>query len=417
MNLSFYSSFLNGLANQEAQISTLQQQISTGSTVQNAAQNPAAYETAALASDQITQLTNDSTTQSTIQTQLGAANSAYGSMSSLLDSVQSVVEQGLNGATNAENLNALADQVQSASQQLLSLGNTQLPNGSYLFGGTRGNIPPFQLDSTGATPGGVAYYGDAGQSQVNIDGSTTANALVTGNVLTAALSGDGTSFVQATTTNAGTAEITQQGLSNVQQANAFQASGSPITVTFSKDPTSGVITYTATQGSGKNATTLTPKPVPLSTTSDGGTGMVLDGVSYQISGSPANGDSFTISPSRPQTAFTLLQNIATALSGSRDTPAQVAQTNQSLSQSLAGLNQYQQTVTTAEAQNGVTMQALSNAQTNTSMQKNVAQSTINSATGVNMPAAITALNQSMSAIEASMKTFAEAQSLSLFKYL
>lgn len=417
MNLSFYSSFLNGLANQEAQISTLQEQISTGSTVQTAAQNPAAYETASLASDQISQLTNDSTTQSAVQTQLGAANGAYSSMSSLLDSVQSLIEQGLNGTANDQNLNALANQVQSASQQLLSLGNTQLPDGSYLFGGTRGQIPPFQIDSTGTTPGGVAYYGDSGQSQVNIDGGTTANALVTGDVLTSGLSGDGTSFVQANTDNTGTAQITQQGLSNVQQANAFQASSSPITVTFSKDPTSGVITYMATQGTGKNIQNLTPKPVTLSKTSGGDASIVLDGVNYQVTGSPANGDSFTISPARPQSAFTLLKNIASALSGSRDTPAQIAQTNQSLSQSLAGLNQYQQVLTTAEAQNGVTMQALTNAQTNTSTQKNAAQSTINNATAVNMPAAITALNQTMSALEASMKTFAEAQSLSLFKYL
>lgn len=415
MNLAFYSCFLSGLANQESQITTLQQQISTGSTVQNAAQNPGAYETAALANDQISQLTNDATTQSVIQTRLGAASSAYGSMASLLDNVQSIVEQGLNGASSTVNLNALAQQVQDASQQLLSIGNTQLPDGSYLFGGTRGNIPPFQIDDTGNTPGGIAYFGDSGQSLADIDGNVTVNTLVNGNVLTSALGGDGTSEIQAASGNTGTAQILQQGLSDTTQANTFQAGGSPITITFSKNASSGAITYTATQGSGQNQTTL--KTGTLNASSGSQTNLVLDGMSFQITGTPENGDHFTISPAKPQTAFALLQKISTAFSNARNTPAQIAQTDQSLNQALAELGQYQQTITVAQAQNGVTLQALTNAQTNSSAQKATDQTTVDNATAVDMPAAITALNQTMTALEASMKTFAEVQSLSLFKYL
>lgn len=407
MNLSFYSSFLNNLANQESQISTLQQEISTGSTVQTAAQNPAAFETTALANDQINQLNNDSTTQSTLQNRLGAANSAYSSIGSLLDNVQSIIEQGLNGTSNSQNLNSLAEQVQSASQQLLSLGNTQLADGTYLFGGTRGNIPPFQTNSDGS----ISYYGDSGQSQANIDGSVTANALVTGEALTSALAGDGTSTITADSTNTGTAQIAQTGLSNTQQANAFQAS-SPATgsITISFTNTNGKLAATATQN-GKQTN------LPLNTSADGQTDLTLDGMNFKITGSPKDGDRFTIAPARPQTAFALLQQISTALSDARDNPAQTAQTDQILNQSLAGLEQYQQSITTAQAQNGVTLQAVTNAQTNTSAQKTAAQTTIDNASAVNMPAAITALNQTMTAMEAAMKTFSEVQGLSLFKYL
>lgn len=406
MNFSFYSSFLNGLASQEAQVATLQQQISSGSTVQNAAQNPAAYETAALANDQITQLTNNATTQGIVQTQLGAANSAYSSVTSLLDNVQSIIEQGLNGTASTQNLNSLASQVQSASQQLLSLGNTQLPNGNYLFGGSRGNIPPFQVDSSG----NVAYFGDSGQSQADIDDGILANTLVNGSTLTSALSGDGTSFITPDQNNTGSAQILQQGLANVTQANAFQAGNNPITISFSKDA-NGAMIYTATS-QGKSVGTGT-----LNTDTDDKTNLTINGMNFSISGSPASGDSFTIAPSRPQSAFSLLKGLSSTLSASRSTPAQAAQTNQMLNQYLAGIEQYQQNVTVAQAQNGVTLQAVSNAQTNTSAQKNTALATINNATGVDMPAAITALNQTMTAIEASMKTFAETQSLSLFKYL
>lgn len=410
MDTAFYTNFITTLTAQETQIASLQQQISTGSIASTPSQNPAAYATAALASDQISALDKDATTQSTIQTQLGAANSAYSAINSLLNNVQSVVLQGLNGTTNAQNLNAISTQVDSDSQQLLALGNSLAPNGSYLFSGTRGNISPFQTDSLG----NISYFGDSGQSQASIDAGVNANTLVNGSVFMSALDGDGISSVAANSHNSGTAQILQQGLVNVQQAEAFQqgSPADPITVTFTVNK-KGVTTYTATQG--QSTTPLASGTI--STTSGATTNFQVAGTNYAISGTPANGDSFTISPARPQSAFALLKQISSALSASRATPAQVAQTNQILNQSLAGLSQYQQAFVTAQAQNGVTLQAVNAAATTTSTQKNAAQTTIDNATAVNMPAAITALNDTMTAMEASMKTFADVQSLSLFKYL
>ena len=95
----------------------------------------------------------------------------------------------------------------------------------------------------------------------------------------------------------------------------------------------------------------------------------------------------------------------------------MAQTRQILNQSLGTLAQYQQSVTTAQAQNGVTLQALANASTGDTTQQTAAQNAVNSATAVNMPAAITTLEQTMTAMQAAMKSFASAQSLSLFSYL
>ena len=405
MDLSFYNNFSTSLAAQEAQINTLQQQISTGMKVQTASQNPAAYETAALGNDQISQLTNDTTTQAAIQTQLGAANDAYSSVTSLLDNVQSIVVQALNGTTSSQNRNALATQVQSASQQLLSIGNTVAPNGSYLFGGSRGTLAPFQVDSNGK----IAYFGDAGQGQASISPGETANTLVTGEVFTSALSGDGTTSVTANSSNTGSGEIIQQGLVNANTANAFQHGNSPITVSFAVSGTT--TTYTASQG-GSTISTGT-----LNSNGTNQTSVQLAGVNYDITGSPANGDSFTIAPSRPQSVFSLLKQISTALGDTNATPAQTAKTNQVLNQSLAGLAQYQQAVTTAQAQNGVTLQALSTATTGNTSQKTAVQTTVNQAIAVDMPTAITALDQTMTAVQAAMKAFSTAQGLSLFQYL
>ncbi|WP_297494909.1 flagellar hook-associated protein FlgL [Acidocella sp.] len=402
MDLSFYSNFTNSLVAQEAQINTLQQQISTGLTVQTPDQNPAAYQTAALGTDQVSRLANDNTTQAAIQVQLGAANNAYSATGALLNNVQSIVEQALNGTSNSQNLNALAGQVQSAAQQLLAIGNTTAPNGTYLFGGSRGGLAPFQPDTTG----NIAYFGDGAASQASIGETSTASTIANGTVFTGALQGDGIGSVTAAAANTGTGQIIPQGAVNAAAANAFQQSSAPITVSIGAGNT-----YTATQGGSTIASGS------LTTASLTGTSLQLAGVDYNITGTPANGDSFTIAPARTQSAFALLKTIYTALSNAGGTPAQVAQTNQILNQGLAGIAQYQQSVTTAQAQNGVTLQAITATGAGNTNQSTEAQTSVTNATAVNTPAAIAALDQTMTALQAAMKTFGTVQGLSLFNYI
>jgi flagellar hook-associated protein 3 FlgL len=403
MDLSFYSNFSSSLAAQEAQINLLQQQISTGLTVQTPDQNPAAYETAALGTDQVSRLDNDNTTQASIQVQLGSANNAYSSMSSLLNNVQGIVEQALNGTTNSANMNALSGQVASAAQQLLALGNTTAPNGTYLFGGSRGGVAPFQQDSAG----NIVYFGDGAASQASIGEASTASTIANGTVFVSALQGDGIGAVTATAANTGTGQIIPEGIVNAAAANAFQQGSSPITISFGTGNS-----YTATQGGSTIATgTLT------TAAGSSGTSVQLAGVDYNITGTPSSGDSFTIAPARTQSAFTLLKSIYTALANAGSTPSQVAQTNQLLNQGLAGIAQYQQSVTTAQAQNGVTLQAISATGTGNTDESTEAQTNINNATAVNTPVAIAALDQTMTALQAAMKTFGSVQNLSLFNYL
>ncbi len=405
MDLSFYTNFNTTLAAQEAQINKLQQQISSGLAVQTPDQNASAYETAALGTDQVNQLTNDNTTQASIQVQLGSVSNAYTSTSNLLSNVQTIIEQALNGTTNTQNMNALAGQVESAAQQMLSIGNTTSPNGTYLFGGSRGGLAPFQANANGD----IVYFGDGASSQATIAQNMTAGTIANGDVFVSTLSGNGISDVTANSANTGSGQVLQQGVVNAAAANAFQQGSSPITVSFSTSSTG--TTYTATQGGS------TISSGPLTTSSTGTTSVQLGGVDYAISGSPASGDSFTISPSRPQSVFSLLKTMVSALTSAGSTSAQVAQTNQILNQSLAGLTQYQQAVTTAQAQNGVTLQAISAASAGNTNQSSETQTNVQNATAVNTPVAIASLDQTLTALQAAMKTFGNVQSLSLFNYI
>jgi flagellar hook-associated protein 3 FlgL len=402
MDLAFYTNFSNSLTQQEAQVSQLQTQISTGYTVQTPDQNPGAWESATVGQDQLAALSNDNNTQAAIQVQLGTVNDAYQSASNLFNNVQSILEQALNGTTSTQNLKALISQVGAAQTQLQAIGNTATTNGTYVFGGTRGSVPPFQTDATG----NVLYLGDGGQSQAAITPDINASTIANGDAFVSALSGNGYSSVTATSTNAGTGQVLNLGPVSAATAAAFQTSSAPITLSFAAGSSSG-LTYTATQGG-----------VAIATGNfTSGQSLQLAGQDFQIAGTPASGDSFTISPSRPQTAFSLLQTVYSALNSSATTPAQVAQTNQILNNSLAGLAQYQQAVITAQAQNGVTLQAVANASTSNTNQTTQVQTAIQNATGVNTPVAIATLDETLTALQAAMKTFGDVQNLSLFQYI
>lgn len=401
MDLAFYTNFAANLTAQESQLNTLQEQVSTGVAVSSPSQGPAAYETATLGDDQISALSSDTTAQTNIQDQLGIVSDTYSSVSSLFDNVQSLLEQALNGTTSSANMASLASQVTAAGGQLLGLANTTGANGQYVFGGSRGSVQPFQTNQDGS----VAYMGDGGQSQASIAPGVLASSLANGEVFMTGLSGNGFGTATAAASNTGDATLVSQGVNNPAAASAFQAGSSPVTVSFAQGASG--LTYTETQ----NGVSVGTGNVSA------GMSLQVAGLDYQLNGTPAAGDSFTVSPSRPQSAFSLLQNIAATLSAASSNPAQAAQTNQQLNEDLSSLAQYQQAVVTASAQNGVTLQAVSNASASNTAQSTALQGAVQSAIGVNMPSAITQLDDTLTSVQAAMKAFSDIQSLSLFNYI
>jgi flagellar hook-associated protein 3 FlgL len=280
MDLNFYTDFTQNLITQENQLNVLQQQVSTGVAVQTPDQNPAVFESATLGQDQISQLTNDNATQASIQVQLGSVSNAYAETTDLLNNVQALVEQALNGTTSPQNLSELSTQANSALQQLQAIANTTAPNGTYLFGGSRGSIAPFQ---TGAT-GQVEYLGDGGQSQAAITPDTQGSTIANGSAFISGLSGDGTATISAAASNTGTGQLLSTGVENAATATAFQQGALPITLSFAATATG--TGYTATQ----NGATIGSGTLAAS----GGTTLQLAGQQFDITGaivklSPAAG--------------------------------------------------------------------------------------------------------------------------------
>jgi flagellar hook-associated protein 3 FlgL len=165
---SFSAGFLNEITQLESQQSTLQNEATTGLKVSLPEDNPAVM-------DQVLNLQNEASANTQYQTNINAVQATASTASDSLNSLQTIVEDASEIATNAGGLtspNQLATDAQSVGnliQEALTQANMQDSNGNYIFGGTATGSPPFTAttDANGNVTG-VTYNGNTSVASVDI---------------------------------------------------------------------------------------------------------------------------------------------------------------------------------------------------------------------------------------------------------
>jgi flagellar hook-associated protein 3 FlgL len=165
INPNFTPSLLDDLWQSQAQAQNDMQELATGLRVNMPSDDPSAA--ACDVQNQALQSQNDQYLQNTtnLEGMLQTADSTLSSVVSALNQAISLGVQGGNGSLSASQQQAIAQQVQSIQSQVVQLANASY-QGSYIFGGTATQSPPFALDST--QPSGVSYSGNRGTNTVEI---------------------------------------------------------------------------------------------------------------------------------------------------------------------------------------------------------------------------------------------------------
>ena len=96
------------------------------------------------------------------QSRYQAEEAALTSANDILIRLKELSIQAANGTVSTNDRAAIAVEMSSLKDQLLSLGNTRDDNGNYLFSGTRVRTPAFAVDANGA----VQYQGDQTQTRI-----------------------------------------------------------------------------------------------------------------------------------------------------------------------------------------------------------------------------------------------------------
>jgi flagellar hook-associated protein 3 FlgL len=203
---------LTAIQQSEQNMNTATQQLSTGLSVNEPSDNPAAV--AALIGNHNQAGQDDQYLQniSTLQGRLQVSDSTLSQVVTALTQALSAGTEGANGTLSAADRQAVAAQVQGITSQLLSLANTTY-QGKYLFSGTAVNTQPFTLNTA---TNAVTYNGNTGTTSVQISNGSSISTSLPGSQLFANAAGSAFGAL-----NEVSSAISQVGVQRVFYGNAL----------------------------------------------------------------------------------------------------------------------------------------------------------------------------------------------------
>lgn len=405
-----YTSSVSNMESQQSQLLQIEQQISSGVSLTNPADDPVGAAQAVQLSATSATLSQYATNQSTALSSLQVEDTTLTSVTSTLQSINSLMQEAMNGSLNSTNYSAIAQQMEGYRSQLLSLANTTDGSGNYVFSGFQSTSQVF----TNNPGGGVTYNGDSGQRLIQVAGSRQIAISDPGSSVFMNVQSVGTAQVPAgNSQNTGTGTI-----SAVTVTDPTAATNNDNYVIGFSDA-SGTLTYTVTDNSATPPTTTTPQTYTAGSPISLGSGM-----NVTISGTPsgtAPGDSFTVTPgtaSANSDMFATIDNVIAALNTpTQGTTAATATLQNALTTGMTALGNSLSNVITIHASVGGREQELQALQTVTSTNSLQVTTSLDDLTSTDMTSAISQYTQLENALTASQKSFATTQGLSLFQYI
>lgn len=434
-----FDSGIAGVTRNQAEMFKTQNQLSTGRRVLTPSDDPVASARALVLTQSMEVNTRYLENQTTAKSSLGLVEGYTQSTINLIQNVRErVVQAGNSTLTNSDRL-AIATELEARMQELIGLANTQDGEGQYIFSGYQGGGRPFSVDPA---TGQIAYAGDSGERLLQVESSRYMPINIAGDDLFMnARAGNGTFVAQtggnltingapppafnAAGINQGTATIDKGAVldpgkwSDAANPANFMIRFSVTTVagvsttTYqlydNTDPTAPVAMHAAEQPyvSGQTVALQNTTVVPT----------VDFGASVTLTGAPADGDSFTITPSSSQSLFETLQNVITALK----TPISPNHTSTQLSNELAleltNLDQNMDNVSSVQSKIGSRMHELDSLSATAGDVDLQYQTTISDLVDLDYAKAISDFVKQQTQLEAAQRSYSQITQLGLFNFL
>src|SRR5689334_10025100 len=160
--------FLTDLGLTQAKGERAQRQLSSGLKFNDASDAPDQVSDILKLRADIQRNTQIGSNLQNVKTEVDAAEQAVQSAVQLVERARVLAAQGVNGTQTAESRLALAEEVRTLHQQLVSLSATQVGT-SYVFGGDANQTAPYTLDTANPDVGGGVVQGNAAQATRQIE--------------------------------------------------------------------------------------------------------------------------------------------------------------------------------------------------------------------------------------------------------
>ncbi|MBV8471579.1 MAG: flagellar hook-associated protein FlgL [Burkholderiaceae bacterium] len=400
---TFEQTILN-LQNRQNALQTSQEQLTSGKRVEVASDDPTSAAIAERSQASANRVDADTRALNASQSNMTAAESALGSADDLMQQIREALMQAGDGTYGDAQRAQQANAIQGLRNQLLAIANTQNGSGTYLFGGQGSGGAPF-LDG----PNGVTYNGTAGQTQAGQ--INTYNMTVDGlHTWMGARNGNG-SFVTAAGTNANTGGPVAGWIDSGTVTNPATLTGDNYTISITG--TAPNATYTVT-----NTTTGAQ---PASGNFTPGQTLQFDGISTTISGTPADGDTFTVSPPvNNSSVFDVLDKAIAALkpqATAMTSDQRNAQVQQTVSSAVRDLDASMSNIESVRSLVGTQLSNLQNDTNDNASLKLLNQTAQSNAEDLDMTQGISNFQNQQTGYQAALQAYASVQKMSMLQYI
>ena len=385
-----------GVANillNQTRLARTQNELALATRLISAKDDPGAWARASGLDQHLAQLDRYRDNTSVVEHRLGLEENALVSVNDTLNRIRELALQANNATTSAEARQSIAQEMQASLGQLISLANSSDGDGRYLFAGTADAAAPFALAAVGAT-----YTGNASTRLIDIGPERSVALGDAGDAVFQNLTtGNGTFAVAAGAGNTGTTK-----LDSAKVVDATSWDGGSYTISFSggnyevRDAGNALITSGAYTSGGSIA---------------------FRGVSLTLSGTPVDGDTFSVAPSQSQDLFATVQKMVALFTSTPADPAANAIHHTEFYGALEELDAAMSHLSTVRATVGHRLNAVDDAKAQIDTLDVQDQTTLSGLRDLDYAEATSRLNLQMTALQAAQQSYARIQGLSLFDFL
>ena len=397
---TFYEQSRTTMGAQQGSLLRVQQQLGAGTKILTPSDDPLGATRALAVSQSIALTAQYSASRSHAVQTLSLEENALQSVTTVLQNVKSLVIQAGNGTMADADRASIATTLQSNLDQLQGLANTDDGNGQFLFAGFRSASAPFVRQADG----GIAYTGDQGQRQVQVDVSRQM-----------AGADDGRSIFQ--TVQAGAGYVAAAASAN-SGSGVFGITSvvNPSDVNYGKDFS---ISFPAAGSYQVDTVPASSTPLVASTPFTPGSAISFGGLQVSISGAPAVGDQITVATARNagSDVFAAIGDVIKALRTPVDGPKNQALVLNALSTANRKLTNAHDNVLTVRSSVGSRLQELDMLSAGADDRMLLDKSQLSALQDLDYSSAIGEFYERQTALQASQQTFVKIQKISLFNYL
>lgn len=388
-----HSQGVTNILRNQTLLAKTQNELALGTRLVSAKDDPGAWARASGLDQHLAQIERYRSNASVAQQRLGLEENALMSATETLNRVRELALQATNATQSAESRTSIAQEMQARIGELLAIANSDDGEGRYLFAGSADAATPFSLNVSGAT-----YSGNASTRLVDVGVERSILLGDTGDaVFQNLVTGNGTFAVGAAGTNTGSVKLDSAKLSD-----AASWDGDSYTLSFNagnyevRDSANAVVATAAYQS---------------------GAAIRFRGVDLTLSGTPANGDSFSIAPGQPQDMFAALQKLAGLVQNTPTTAAAKAQQTTAFFGAFEEVDAALNRISEVRSTVGHRLRAVDDAAAQLDTLDVQSQSTLSDLRDLDYAEASTRLNLQLTALQAAQQSYARIQGLSLFDFL